>query len=186
MSAQTTTGTPSIYVGTYAKYNNGSLFGEWLNLTDYSDKDEFYEACKELHDDEDDPEFMFQDWEYINDIFISECHISEKFFDHINKLEEIENENTKEAFEIYLGVFQDMRKEFFDIDSAFDDFGERYQGYFEGYNPESDFTYQFVEQTGLLNGVSDSIQTYFDYDKYKRDLFIGDYTEYSGHIFCNH
>ncbi len=54
-----------IYVGTYAKYNEGSIFGKWLDLSDYSDKDEFYETCRELHKDEEDPELMFQDWEYI-------------------------------------------------------------------------------------------------------------------------
>ena len=37
-----------IYVGTYGKYNNGSLSGAWLDLSDYSDKEEFYEACREL------------------------------------------------------------------------------------------------------------------------------------------
>ena len=47
-----------VYVGTYAKYNNGSLFGKWLDLSDYSDKDEFLEACRELHEDEQDPEFI--------------------------------------------------------------------------------------------------------------------------------
>ena len=36
-----------VYVGTYAKYNNGSLSGAWLDLSDYSDKEEFYEACPE-------------------------------------------------------------------------------------------------------------------------------------------
>ena len=41
-----------VYVGTYAKYNNGSLSGAWLDLSDYSDKEEFYEACRELHKDE--------------------------------------------------------------------------------------------------------------------------------------
>ena len=25
-----------VYVGTYGKYNNGSLFGAWLDLSDYS------------------------------------------------------------------------------------------------------------------------------------------------------
>ena len=29
-----------VYVGTYGKYNNGSLFGAWLDLSDYSDKEE--------------------------------------------------------------------------------------------------------------------------------------------------
>ena len=42
----------SVYVGTYGKYNNGSLFGAWLDLSDYADKEEFYEACRELHKDE--------------------------------------------------------------------------------------------------------------------------------------
>ena len=47
-----------IYVGTYAKYNNGSIYGKWLDLSDYSDKEEFYEACHELHGDEPDAEFI--------------------------------------------------------------------------------------------------------------------------------
>ena len=44
--------TPRIYVGTYAKYNNGSIQGEWLDLDDYTDKSDFIQACLELHDDE--------------------------------------------------------------------------------------------------------------------------------------
>ena len=31
-----------VYVGTYAKYNNGSIFGEWLTLGDYENAEEFY------------------------------------------------------------------------------------------------------------------------------------------------
>lgn len=53
----------SVYVGTYAKYNAGSIYGDWLMLSDYADIEDFYEACRELHADEEDPEFMFQDWE---------------------------------------------------------------------------------------------------------------------------
>lgn len=52
-----------LYCGTYKKYNEGSLFGKWLDLDDYSDKEEFLEACAEIHKDEKDPEFMFQDME---------------------------------------------------------------------------------------------------------------------------
>ena len=52
-----------IYVGSYGKYNSGNLCGAWLDLSDYSNKGEFYNACRELHKDENDPEFMFQDWE---------------------------------------------------------------------------------------------------------------------------
>lgn len=69
----------AIYVGTYAKYNAGSLFGKWFNLSDFADKDEFLEACKELHKDEDDPEFMFQDRENIPEELVSESWISDIF-----------------------------------------------------------------------------------------------------------
>lgn len=69
-----------VYVGTYAKYNDGNIFGKWLEISDYADKDEFYQACRELHKDEDDPEFMFQDWENIPSGFICECGLNDDLF----------------------------------------------------------------------------------------------------------
>ena len=51
------------YVSTYAKYNNGSLDGTTLDFSDYSDSEGFLQACAEYHDDETEPEFMFQDFE---------------------------------------------------------------------------------------------------------------------------
>ena len=44
----------AIYVGTYHKYNCGSLNGEWIHIQDFVDKGEFYEYIRELHSDEDD------------------------------------------------------------------------------------------------------------------------------------
>ncbi|MFT2869362.1 antirestriction protein ArdA, partial [Escherichia coli] len=35
--------TPSVYVGTYHKYNCGSIAGAWLDLTDFDSSEEFYE-----------------------------------------------------------------------------------------------------------------------------------------------
>lgn len=52
-----------VYVGTYAKYSVGSMRGKWLDLEDYADKEEFINACYELHKDEQAPELMFQDHE---------------------------------------------------------------------------------------------------------------------------
>jgi antirestriction protein len=54
---------PALYCGTYAKYNNGSIDGRWLRLADHRDAEAFLQACRELHADEADPEFMFQDFE---------------------------------------------------------------------------------------------------------------------------
>lgn len=54
-----------IYVGTYAKYSNGSLQGEWVELSDFYDLDDFMERCAKIHEDEEEPEYMFQAWEEI-------------------------------------------------------------------------------------------------------------------------
>ena len=51
---------PAVYVGTYRKYNEGSLYGAWLDITKFEDYDEFISVCKFLHRDEEDPELMFQ------------------------------------------------------------------------------------------------------------------------------
>ncbi|EBP8608397.1 antirestriction protein ArdA, partial [Salmonella enterica] len=77
MSTKTTT--PAVYVGTYHKYNCGSIFGKWFDLTEFDGREDFYEACQALHADEWDAEFMFQDWEGIPSQFVSECSIDWNF-----------------------------------------------------------------------------------------------------------
>lgn len=97
----TTDTTPRICVGTYAKYNDGSIEGKWLDLTDYSSKDEFYEACKELHSDEQDPEFMFQDWENIPAAYVGESWIDENVFQVIEILQKLESMDDSELVSIH-------------------------------------------------------------------------------------
>ena len=93
----TTLSAARVYVGTYAKYNNGSLSGAWLDLSDYSDKKEFYEACRELHKDEEDAEYMFQDWENVPEGLIGESWISENFFAVRDAVEDL-GDTEQEAF----------------------------------------------------------------------------------------
>lgn len=52
-----------VYVGTYQKYNSGSLKGAWLDLAEYENYDKFLDACRKVHKDEKEPEFMIQDSE---------------------------------------------------------------------------------------------------------------------------
>ena len=96
----TTLSAASVYVGTYAKYNNGSLSGAWLDLSDYSDKEEFYEACRELHKDEEDAEYMFQDWENVPEGLIGESWISENFFALRDAVEDL-SDTEQEAFFVW-------------------------------------------------------------------------------------
>lgn len=95
-----------IYVGTYAKYNDGNLFGEWLDLEDYADLVDFYDACYELHKDETDPELMFQDWEGIPDDLISECTLHEEIYELV-ELKEDEREMVY-AYINCVGMNQDL------------------------------------------------------------------------------
>lgn len=76
-----------LYCGTYKKYNEGSLDGAWMDLDEYEDADAFYAACKELHKDEDDPEFkkcgerycgMYDSGEDFARELFEECHSAEE------------------------------------------------------------------------------------------------------------
>lgn len=169
--------TPSVYVGTYKKYNEGSLFGAWLDLTQYADKDEFLKACAELHSDEEDrsggrPEFMFQDHEGINEKFISESSISDDFFEFQTNTANFDDDKLA-AYESFISVFGND-----DIST----FEESFEG---SYNSEEDFTYQLVEDCGYLSNVPETVSRYFDYEKFSRDLFITDYHYDNGFVFRN-
>jgi hypothetical protein len=53
-----------VYVGTWGKYNDGSLHGEWVDLSNFATPNTFKKYChKKLHGDEPDAELMFQDVE---------------------------------------------------------------------------------------------------------------------------
>ena len=87
---------PKVYVGTYKKYNEGSLNGAWLTLTDYNDYDAFCEACQELHKDEGDPEIMIQDCMDMPDgLSVMECISKNEFDDIIEACKEVSNEIPK-------------------------------------------------------------------------------------------
>ena len=69
-----------IYVGTYAKYNNGSIDGVWLDLDDYANKLEFEAACQKLHGSGE-HEFVFQDHEGIPAEYLSKSYLSADVWD---------------------------------------------------------------------------------------------------------
>lgn len=156
-----------IYVGTYAKYNDGSIFGKWLDLSDYSDTDEFYEACRELHKDEEDPELMFQDWEYIPSGLIGESWLSDNIFEIIEAIDEMDD-TKKEAFEVWLNheSYDLSSKDINDLISSFED---DFQG---TYKDEEDYAYEIVDE---CYDLPEFAKTYFDYEKFARDLFMTDY-----------
>lgn len=164
----------SVYVGTYRKYNEGSIFGKWLKLSEYTDKEEFYTACRELHQDEEDPEFMFQDYENIPNGLIDECWLSNNVFKVLESFENME-ESQKEPFLIWCNNgHHNLAEE--DIDDLISLFENDYVG---EYDSEEDFAMELVEEIDL----PDFAKRYFDYQAYARDLFCGDYWSDGGYIF---
>ncbi|RCC14092.1 hypothetical protein C6B05_24945, partial [Escherichia coli] len=97
------TTTPAVYVGTYHKYNCGSIFGQWFDLTDFDDEDEFHEACRALHASEAEPEFMFQDWEGIPSDFASESSVEWAFIDAYKRAKEAGRDAAFIAWADYCG-----------------------------------------------------------------------------------
>ncbi len=72
-----------VYVGTYKKYNNGNLAGAWLDLADYTKYGDFLAACKRLHKDERQPEYMIQDTEGFPDGLSCMEWLSEQDFNDV-------------------------------------------------------------------------------------------------------
>ena len=92
---------PAVYCGTYAKYNRGSLYGMWIDLSTFETYREFIEFCNRLHADEQDAELMFQDYEHFPSQWYCEGCMGESTFDKIKAYAEL-SEEKREAYEAYL------------------------------------------------------------------------------------
>lgn len=126
-----------VYVGTYAKYNAGSLEGAWLDLADYTDKDEFLEDCRELHKDEDDPEFMFQDTEEVPGGLVTESSVSPECWEVLKAYDEYD----EGAVNAYLYLFSEWNEA---------DFQDRYRGEFDSWEKMAE---ELMDDTGELKEI---------------------------------
>ena len=169
----------SIYVGTYNKYNNGSIYGRWLDLSNFSDMEELQAEMQELHKDEQDPEFMFQDYE-CPDFFqklnlISECHISENIFEVI---EITENSSYGiEVFEAYCNcIYQNNET----IEDIIEKIEESYNG---EYSNDNEFVQELLESCG---DIPENLPSYIhiDWERTAYDIMM-DFSTSENHYFRN-
>ena len=109
---------PAVYCGTYAKYNNGSLYGMWIDLSTFENYHDFMEFCNRLHANEAEPELMFQDYEHYPEQWYCEGCMGESTFDKIKAYAEL-SEEKREAYEAYLTYWDE---------GTLEDFEERYEG----------------------------------------------------------
>jgi antirestriction protein len=156
-----------LYCSTYAKYASGNLFGAWLDLEDYSDYDDFMEACAELHEDEDDPEFMFQDHEGFPKWLYSESSLDPAVYEFVELSED--DQKIVDAYVENVGYNHDL---IYLIEQA----QEAYRGEFDS---DEDFAEDLITE---CDQIPDHLSGYIDWTKYARDLMM-DYFEANGMYF---
>lgn len=164
-----------VYVGTYGKYNNGSIEGEWVDLLEFSDKDGFLERCAEIHEDEEDPEFMFQDIEadeFLKE-YIDESGIEEELWEAAEALENTHlDEDVINAFISCFGKKNTVAETIEAAEGA-------YCGEFDS---DAAFAEDFAEQVGAMDRNATWPQTCIDWEWAARDLMY-DHSEHNGHYF---
>ena len=161
---------PKVYVGTYRKYNNGDISGEWVDLTDYDDAEEFFEYCREIHSDEEDPEFMFQDFENFPKEMYCES-MSAKDLEPILRYAQLKDYE-REVFNAYIGYFG------YDDDWGIDKIYDKYHGEADS---EEDFAERILDE--CYPDMPEFARRYFDIKAFARDLFMCDYEFCDGHVF---
>ena len=153
---------PRIFVSTQKKPNKG----DWIDLDEYSDEDSFYERAREIHSKEDNPEFIFQDWEDIPEGLISKTEIDGMLWEWM-KLEDEEKDIIREYLE-EIGSFNDVS-----------DILSNYEG---KYNSMEEFAEQLIYDL-FGDEFRQYYSIYFDFDSFARDLENDYDITKSGYIF---
>ena len=167
-------GNPAVFCCTYHKYNEGRSLtgGMWLDLSSFSCYDDFMAACRWLHRDESDPEFMFLDYENFCAAWYSESCMDEDTFDRIQEYAALDADE-QEAFEAFLDVTCDKNV-------SFDDFRERYCGKWDS---EREFAEHLCDELDMFHNVPESVSRFFDYEAFANELFMSDYDFSDGYVF---
>ena len=163
-------GNPSLYCGTYAKYNDGDLSGLWIDLSTFDSYKDFIDFCKAYHVDEEDPELMFQDYENFPREWYCESCMGEETWDKIAEYIRLTESHDKEAVD------------------AFVEWGGESIDHFEDcfcgeWKDEEDFAQHIIEDCYDLDSLMGNLAGYFDYVAFARDLFMCDYYMDNGYVF---
>lgn len=158
-----------VYTSTYAKYNKGDLYGKWLDLEDYTDLEDFIEACKKIHSDEEDPELMFQDWDGLPEGTVSECTVDEALWDFLEL-----DQPDREMIEAFMSGTQESLA--YALEHAEDCFLGRW-------DDMSDYAYHLFNKTAPKEVQESTFSNYIDFEHLGRDLELDGLLFIDGHLF---
>jgi len=166
--------TPKIYVACLAAYNNGSLYGKWIEA-DQSASDIYEEIHEMLADSpiEDAEEFAIHDFEGFGGVNISE-------YESIETIAELA---------VFITEHGELGAELFNYYSIEDAKKILEENYYGAYDSEVDFAHVIFDDC-YSNAIPENLQFYFDYKAFARDLFINDYFSVDAdgqtHVFSNY
>jgi antirestriction protein len=203
--------TPRIYVACLASYNNGVLHGVWIDANQDVDsvRDEIAvmlraskfpnvtvacPACEGTGSVFTDNPMMCGDCLGSGQVPSAEEYAIHDYDDFGGaKLGEYESLETVVTVAEMLEKHGDAFIAYCDNQGNYDvsesDFEEAYRGRFDSLEAYAD---DYVEQTGMLSGVPETVKNYFDYEAFARDLQMGgdiwtaEASEGGIHVFDNH
>lgn len=152
-----------VWVGNLGKYNEGNLVGKWIELP--IDEDDLEKVLESIGiDNEEYEEIFIADY----DIPFDSKELGE--YTSIERLNEIaERYNDLEEYE--KEVFNEISADF-KLDEAFDIVEDGDYMIYSNCDDMTDVAYEYVEETGLLDDVPETVAQYFDYESFGRDMEI--------------
>lgn len=166
--------TPRIYVACLASYNEGKLFGQWIDL------DIGYEFVQEsIRDMLADSPSQGEEWA-IHDYENIPFHVSE--WEDIPEL--CETIETLLSCDYDRDLVIEVKEYFgFSFSEAVEYLEDNYVGEYENLG---EWAEDFLNETGQLCDLDKNLIYYFDYDAYGRDSEInGDILHLAGHVLYN-
>lgn len=170
-----------VYVACLASYNNGVLFGEWLDLDQYSDKDDVLEAIKEVLSKSPTPgaeEWAIHDYSGLPSRF-GEWPNWDEVMAYIDGCNKCSGPTEEEAWAFYC---DDQG-----YDCSFSEFQDRYRGC---YTSGADFAEEYLSDCFSLDKLPSIISCNIDWEGIYSDLRHGGEVwdkdgEYGLHVFNN-
>lgn len=166
-----------IYVNTWANYNeNGADGGRWITLPmDWDDLDATLTEIAESINDTD-PEFCIHDYEWTGLEYgdIGENDNIRDLNDTISELDALDDHDQKKVAAILEAHENDLQRAINNVDDY---------TLYEGMDLDQ-VAEELVEETGILDGASELLRRYFDYEAFARDLRFDGYYETAQGVLC--
>lgn len=176
-----------IYVADLAAYNAGYLHGSWIALADTEfDPEQVHAAIQQILElspvrqlGEIPEEWAIHDYEGFGPIKIEEHASIEKVCELAETLDALESNGEDIAFGIFLDKVESL-----DSFDSLDDAVEAFRDAYRGSQSLKDYAYEYVEECILPEidkSIRETIETYFDYEAFARDMSYDGYTEVYDH-----